>query len=142
VQQFITKHRATITGAISCFDRMLFKGHLPLGWPGAMEGFLARQGLRIKDFGPFVNRHSERIKQHARATAELDLVDEHTARFKDESLSAEQLAKMLRPPPDDARPARLYIHPAANVPDEAAKAFVERVIKSGFEGVIETKRRP
>jgi len=70
VQQFITKHRSTITGTISCFDRMLFKGHLPLGWPGAMEGFLARQGLRIKDFGPFVNRHSERIKQHAKATAE------------------------------------------------------------------------
>lgn len=70
MDQFITKHREKITGTISCFDRILFKGHLPLGWPGAMEGFLARQGLRIKDFGPFVNRHSERIKQHAKAMAQ------------------------------------------------------------------------
>jgi len=70
VDQFITKHRDKITGTISCFDRILFKGHLPLGWPAAMEGFLARQGLRIKDFGPFVNRHSERIKQHAKAMAQ------------------------------------------------------------------------
>ncbi len=70
MDQFITKHRDKITGTISCFDRILFKGHLPLGWPGAMEGFLARQGLRIKDFGWFVNRHSERIKQHAKAMAQ------------------------------------------------------------------------
>jgi hypothetical protein len=70
VDQFITKHRDKIVGTISCFDRILFKGHLPLGWPGAMEGFLARKGRLIKDFGRFVNRHSERIKQHARAMAQ------------------------------------------------------------------------
>ena len=82
------------------------------------------------------------VRSAHRPTVELDLVDEHTVRYKDQSLSAEQLAKMLRPPPDDARPGRLYIHPAATVSDEAAKAFAERVIKSGFEGVVETKRRP
>ena len=82
------------------------------------------------------------IRSYHRPTVELDLVDEHTVRYKDQSLSAEQLAKMLRPPPDDPRPARLYIHPAANVSDEAAKAFAEKVTKSGFEGAIETKRRP
>jgi hypothetical protein len=82
------------------------------------------------------------IRSNHRPTVELDLVDEHTVRYKDQSLSAEQLAKMLRPPPDDARPARLYIHPVANVSDEAAKAFAEKVTKSGFEGAIETKRRP
>ena len=82
------------------------------------------------------------IRSDHRPTVELDLVDENTVRYKDQSLGPEQLAKMLLPPPDDPRPARLYIHPAANVSDEAAKAFAEKVTKSGFEGVIETKRRP
>lgn len=70
MERFIEKHRAQISGTISCFDRILFKGHLPLGWPDAMERFISRQGLRFKDFGNFVNRHSERIKQHARSMAE------------------------------------------------------------------------
>ena len=70
MERFVKKHQAQITGTISCFDRILFKGHLPLGWADAMEGFISRQGLRIKDFGRFVSRHSEQIKQHARAMAE------------------------------------------------------------------------
>lgn len=70
MDHFITKHQARITGVISCFDRLLFKGHLPLGWSDAMERFLARQGLRLKDFGEFVHRQSERIKQHAKDLAE------------------------------------------------------------------------
>jgi hypothetical protein len=70
VDHFITKHQARITGAICCFDRLLFKGHLPLGWADAMERFIAHQGLRLKDFGAFVNRQSERIKQHAKDVAE------------------------------------------------------------------------
>lgn len=82
------------------------------------------------------------IRSDHRPTVELDLLDEHTVRYKDQSLSAEQLAKVLRPSPDDPRPARLFIRPAVNVSDEAAKAFAEKVTKSGFEGVIETKRRP
>ncbi len=69
MKQFTTKHRAAISGTISCFDRILFKGHLPLGWPEAMERFLSRQGLLIKDFGSFVNRESDRIKHHARTAA-------------------------------------------------------------------------
>lgn len=35
-----------------------------------MERFIARQGLRIKDFGGFVNRCSQRIKQHAQNLAQ------------------------------------------------------------------------
>ena len=70
MQRFVDQHQARINGTISCFDRILFKGHLPLGWPEAMEQFITRQGLLIKDFGGFVARHSEQIKTHARALAE------------------------------------------------------------------------
>jgi len=69
VERFIDKHQAQITGTISCFDRILFKGHLPLGRPEAMEQFIARQGTLIKDFGAFVTRQSEKVKRHAQATA-------------------------------------------------------------------------
>jgi len=56
VERFIDKHQAQITGTISCSDRILFKGHLLLGRPEAMEQFIARQGILIKDFGTFVTR--------------------------------------------------------------------------------------
>jgi hypothetical protein len=70
VKKFIDQFTSRINGVISCFDRILFKGYLPLGWPGAMEGLLARQGLKIKDFKSFVMRHSEQIKEHAESLAQ------------------------------------------------------------------------
>jgi len=48
-RQFVNKQQAKITGTISCFDRILFKGYLPLGWPDALEQFISCQDLRIKD---------------------------------------------------------------------------------------------
>ena len=70
MKRFVEKHQAKITGTLSCFDRLLFKGHLPLGWAEAMEGFIARQGLRIKDFKRLVMQASEQVKAHARGMAE------------------------------------------------------------------------
>jgi hypothetical protein len=32
MRRFLAKHAATPTGTLSCFDRLLFKGHLPLGY--------------------------------------------------------------------------------------------------------------
>ena len=37
VNSFVEKYNDRITGVISCFDRMLFKGYLPIGWSDAME---------------------------------------------------------------------------------------------------------
>jgi hypothetical protein len=69
VEKFINQFTSRIAGVISCFDRIVFKGYLPIGWPQAMEGLLARQGLRIMQFKQFVLKQSERIKQHAEAVA-------------------------------------------------------------------------
>jgi hypothetical protein len=69
VQKFLHQFTSRISGVISCFDRLLFKGHLPLNWPEAMERLLARQGLRIKDFKRFVMGASQRIREHAEAVA-------------------------------------------------------------------------
>jgi hypothetical protein len=70
VERFIAQHADRISGTISCIDRMLFKGYLPLGWSAAMEQFIAGQGLRIRDFKQFVLTQSQRIKDHARAMAQ------------------------------------------------------------------------
>lgn len=69
MESFLSHYSDRIRGVLSCFDRILFKGYLPLGWPGAMEQLLARQGLLIKDFKRFVTEQSERVKQHAESVA-------------------------------------------------------------------------
>lgn len=69
MKRFVRQYNEKITGVISCFDRVLFKGYLPLGWGDAMEKFLACQGLRIKDFGKFVQQQSQRLADHAERLA-------------------------------------------------------------------------
>ena len=70
MDSFVHKHQDKITGILSCFDRMILKGHLPLGYPLAMEGFLDRQHIRIKDFPKLAKELSATLKQHARELAE------------------------------------------------------------------------
>ena len=65
MQKFVEKHQKKITGTISIFDRIIFKGYLPFGYPEAMEQFLYRNGLLIKDFKPFAKEQSETLKQSA-----------------------------------------------------------------------------
>jgi hypothetical protein len=40
MRKFLAKHAALTTETLSCLDRLLFKGHLPLGYPHAKEDFL------------------------------------------------------------------------------------------------------
>ena len=70
MQKFLDKYSSLITGKLSCFDRVIFKGYLPVTWPKAMKDLLYRDGLLIKDFGGFVQRHSQRIREHAEAFAQ------------------------------------------------------------------------
>jgi len=62
---FLQKHEDKITGVLSCPDRVLFKGHLSFGYPEAMEAFMNRQGLLLKDFKNFCKGESQRVKRHA-----------------------------------------------------------------------------
>lgn len=69
MDQFIIKHRDKITGMISCFDRILFKGYLPISYPEGMEGFLNRQGVLFKDFKRFASLSSDGLKEHGQDVA-------------------------------------------------------------------------
>ena len=70
METFLTKHADLITASLSCFDRIIFKGYLPLGYESAMDGWLSQRGILLKDFGRFVKRQADRLQQHARAVAE------------------------------------------------------------------------
>ena len=48
MRKFVAKHAALTTGTLSCFDRVLVKGHLPPGYPHAMEEFLCHRGALFK----------------------------------------------------------------------------------------------
>jgi hypothetical protein len=65
MQEFLRKHADHIYGVLSCFDRMLFGGYLPVmsGW--SMAQFLNSLNLDFRRLKPFLTEHSERLKHHA-----------------------------------------------------------------------------
>jgi hypothetical protein len=70
MKDFLQQHEEKIQGVLSCFDRLIFKGYLPwVSYASAMEAFLSRHRILIKDFKPFVLAQAERIKKHARDIA-------------------------------------------------------------------------
>jgi hypothetical protein len=70
MNKFIQNHQDKIKGRIDCFDRIIFKGYLPIGFPSAMIRLLNQNNTLIKDFGKFVDNHTERIVQHAKEYAQ------------------------------------------------------------------------
>lgn len=67
---FVMKHQNALHGVLSCFDRLVFKGHLPICWPEAMERFLTQRKVLLKDFKKFAINQSEALKEHARRMAD------------------------------------------------------------------------
>ena len=70
MKEFLEKHTEKITGTISCFDRLIFKGYLPLTWPQRLESLISRNGRKIKEFKDFVSSSSDQLVKHAKALAE------------------------------------------------------------------------
>lgn len=59
MNDFIIKHQDKILGTISCFDRLLFNGPLPISYPEGMEGFLNRRVILFKDSKNFASTSSD-----------------------------------------------------------------------------------
>jgi hypothetical protein len=70
--QFIQKFTDQVVASLSCFDRVIFKGHLlPLCHPGGLHKFVDHElGLRRKDFMAFAKTQSQRIIRHAEQLAQ------------------------------------------------------------------------
>jgi len=69
MKEFIRKYEDRIHSVLSCFDRMLFRGYLPImsGW--AMAEFLYRLNVNFGNLKAFLLQNSERVKNHAIAMA-------------------------------------------------------------------------
>jgi hypothetical protein len=71
VCSFLVKNAKSISWALSCFDRVIFKGHLPISRPTQFEYFVDSLKIRRMDFlkvqGP---EWSERLVEHAKRYAQ------------------------------------------------------------------------
>ena len=71
LSRFVAKLTGLIVAVLSCFDRVIFKGHLPISNGPALEGFVDHV-LKIRrcDFMAFAERQSETLVDRARRAAE------------------------------------------------------------------------
>jgi hypothetical protein len=69
--RFVAKFTGLIVAALSCFDRVIFKGHLPISNGPALEGFVDHVlQIRRCDFMAFAERQSDARVDHAKRLAE------------------------------------------------------------------------
>ncbi len=66
---FLKKHAAKIRGVLSCFDRLIFRGYLPICHSVGLRGWLYQLGVQDADFKTFAPQLAERLLQHAKDTA-------------------------------------------------------------------------
>ena len=70
MERFLERHQDRITGVLSGFDRVLFRGTLrSISYRNGMDIFLSSQRVLYKNFGAFAERLSDRLKEHARRMA-------------------------------------------------------------------------
>jgi len=71
MERFLTRHRDRITGSITGFDRILFRGSLrSICYREGMDIFLSSQRVLYKDFRTFVQKLSAGIKARAEQLAQ------------------------------------------------------------------------
>ena len=70
MQRFVQQHESQITGVLSGFDRILFRGTFrSISYLSGMEKFLTVHRVLLKDFGKFAEGVSKEIRERAEAYA-------------------------------------------------------------------------
>lgn len=66
MQKFIAKYESQISGVLSGFDRLVFRGSLrKISYVRGMQGYLWAQQVLLKDFAEHVQQITERVKRAA-----------------------------------------------------------------------------
>lgn len=65
MKHFIERHRDGIRGVLSCFDRIIFRGYLPLQDGASMAGFLRQRDPKLTNLKAFLTEHAQAVKDHA-----------------------------------------------------------------------------
>ena len=108
MEQFVARYRPLVTGVLSGFDRLVFRGHLlPLIRDGGMYLFLESAGVRLLDFKDFVSATTQRVK-------EASLAQAHKLR----------------------RPIRFLDSPKIDKEEQARRLLAEHPVSHGLIGVL------
>jgi hypothetical protein len=63
MNEFISRYQDQISGVVSGFDRLVFRGNLALNHEAGMKGYLWANGIAWKDYAQHVGEVSQRVKQ-------------------------------------------------------------------------------
>ena len=70
MERFVTRYQDRIAGILTGFDRMLFRGTLrSISYPKGAEIWLSSRRVLLKDFAPFAEALTARVKAHATQVA-------------------------------------------------------------------------
>ena len=95
MNDFVKKFARIIIGTLSCFDRVIFKGHLPFGGDAQLNAFVDNVlRIRRKDFLPMLETLSAQLVDHAKSLAEAAgrPYEYHQGKFRKEAY----IQKMIR----------------------------------------------
>jgi hypothetical protein len=71
LSRFVVKFTSLITAVLSCFDRVIFKGYLPIATGSALETFVDHVlKIRRVDFMAFAEKQAETLVEHAKRLAQ------------------------------------------------------------------------
>jgi hypothetical protein len=71
LSRFVAKFTSLIVAVLSCFDRVIFKGHLPIANASALEAFVDHVlKIRRADFMSFAQQQSQTLVDHAKRLAQ------------------------------------------------------------------------
>jgi hypothetical protein len=89
---FLDRFRSSITGVLSGFDRLVFRGHLrSLTYPRGMFSFLCDRHVLLKDFLPWAKERTDQVK--ADFAAEATAVGQEVEYLRSPSAKKEDLAR-------------------------------------------------
>jgi hypothetical protein len=92
MKEFLAAHGNKVKGVLSCFDRMLFRGYLPVTNGAEMAKLVNRQDVGYQTLKDFLLGTAERVKQHA---AQLAKQTGRPFRYLQQKIPMEQEARRI-----------------------------------------------
>ena len=89
---FLEAHADKIHGTLSCFDRVLFRGYLPVESGAFLATYLHEHGVRRETLKSFLLEQADRIKRHAESVAKKA---ERPYRYLAGAVRKEDLARQM-----------------------------------------------
>src|SRR5258708_29869278 len=70
MNEFTARYNDQLSGVLSGFDRLVFRGNLALNHEAGMKGYLWANGIAWKDYAKHVEEISQRVKRASLASME------------------------------------------------------------------------